>query len=125
MPLLKRRCKGRSVDGFSRNCMIYTVILLLLTCQLKQSVLTLNTMYNRVINKQEMFNVKAREGLCDLVMDSSETRWRNYTQAEHSDFDEVAACMNMLRSYVLGLPGPDGKKTRKLECNTDITLANL
>ena len=126
MPLLKRRHEGQSADGFSRNCIIHTVILLLLTCQLKRSILTTsNTMYNRVVAKQERFAVEAGEGVCDLVMDSSKTRWRNYTQSEHSDFDEVAACVNVLRSNVSGLPSPDKREMRKLECNTDVTLANL
>ena len=74
MPLLKRSCDRQSADGFSRNCIIYTVFLLLLTCYLKRSILTTaNTMYNGVVDKQERFAVEAGEGVCDLVMDSFKT----------------------------------------------------
>jgi hypothetical protein len=60
---------------------------------------------------------------CDLVMDSSNTEWRNYTQAEQHNIEQVAACLDKI-GHTGGSPnGAEGEEpTRKLHCPTEVTL---
>ena len=60
---------------------------------------------------------------CDLVMDSSNTEWRNCTQAEQHNIEQVAACLDKI-GHTGGSPnGAEGEEpTRKLHCPTEVTL---
>ena len=64
---------------------------------------------------------------CDLVMDSSNTEWRNYTQAEESDIKQVAVCLDKISRSGGSLNGAIGEEEpiRKLQCPTKVTLATV
>ena len=60
---------------------------------------------------------------CDLVMDLSITEWRNYTQAEQHNIEQVAACLDKIGHTDGSLNGAEGEEpTRKLHCPIEVTL---
>lgn len=61
-------------------------------------------------------------------MDSSNIEWRNYTQAEQSIIEQVAACLNKIGPIGGSLNGATGEERgsiRKLQCPTKVTLETV
>lgn len=77
-----------------------------------------------LISTENHIIAQDKPGVCGLVMDSSNTEWRTYTQAEQNDIEKVAACLTKIGREDLSSLNK-GEPTRKLYCPTDVTLETV
>jgi hypothetical protein len=102
----------------------FIVLIYLATLLLPWSRLQQDYFVELVSSKIHITIAQDKPDVCGLVNDSSNIEWRTYTQAEQSDIERVASCLNRIgREDLSSLK--KGEPTRKLHCPTEVTLESV